>query len=165
MAAFLLSGEILGRRHNLGVAEVGMTVTAFGIGLGIGNLCAGRLRRVCGREEIILVGTTSLLAAAIATFVLFPLSLAGSFGCLIAWGAALGAGAPSGTTILAERARGDKGMVLAFAETFNNVFIFGLLPAASALFDQGNDAGVMAILGVGLSVGAGLTILDASLKR
>ena len=118
-----------------------MTVTAFGIGLGIGNLCAGRLRRVCGREEISLVGTTSLLAAAIATFVLFPLSLAGSFGCLIAWGAALGAGAPSGTTILAERARGDKGMVLAFAETLNNVFIFGLLPAASALFDQGNGCG------------------------
>ena len=81
----LLSGEILGRRHNLGVAEVGMTVTAFGIGLGIGNLCAGRLRRVCGREEISLVATTGLLAAAVATFVLFPLPLAGSFGCLIAW--------------------------------------------------------------------------------
>lgn len=164
VAAFLLSGEILKQRYDLSVAEIGITVTAFGVGLGIGNLSAGWLRRACGREERSLVVITCLLVISVTTFVAVPLPFAGSVSCLILWGAALGAGAPSTTTILAERSGESKGMVLAFAETLNNVTIFSLLPASSMLLDRGDNISVMLVLGVGLFVGVSLTIFDALLR-
>ncbi|MDU2938375.1 MAG: hypothetical protein E7B59_04300 [Enterobacteriaceae bacterium] len=35
VAAFLLSGEMLKQRYHLSVVEIGITVTAFGVGLGL----------------------------------------------------------------------------------------------------------------------------------
>lgn len=51
VAAFLISGEVLRQRYGFGPAEVGVAVSAFGGGLGLGNLSAGGLRKVCGREK------------------------------------------------------------------------------------------------------------------
>ncbi|WP_186156581.1 hypothetical protein [Burkholderia gladioli] len=66
VSAFLLSGEVLRHRYQLDVAQVGMSVTAFGIGLGVGNLSAGRLRRLTGSEECSLIVVTILLTDSIA---------------------------------------------------------------------------------------------------
>lgn len=165
VAAFLLSGEILKQRYDLSVAGIGITVTAFGVGLGIGNLSAGWLRRVCGREERSLIVVTALLVMSITAFVTAPLPFLGAVGCLIVWGAALGAGAPSSTTILAERSGESKGMVLAFAETLNNITIFSLLPATSMLLDRNDNVSVMLVLGVGLFIGVSLTAVDALIVK
>lgn len=61
VSAFLLSGEVLPQRYQLDTAHVGMSVTAFGMGLGIGNLSAGKLRCLTGSEERSLIVVTNLL--------------------------------------------------------------------------------------------------------
>ena len=161
VSAFLLSGEVLRQRYLLDVAHVGMSVTAFGIGLGIGNLSAGRLRRLTGGEERSLIVVTSLLIASVATFNLLPLPVFGALFCLAAWGAALGAGAPSATTVLAERSGQDKGVVLATAETLNNIVILSVVPIASISLASGRTAMATMVFAVGLGVGAALTLYDA----
>jgi predicted MFS family arabinose efflux permease len=89
VSAFLLSGEVLRQRYQLDVVHVGMSVTAFGIGLGIGNLSAGTLQRVTGSEERSLIVVTGVLIASVAAFNLLSLWLFGALVCLAAWGAAL----------------------------------------------------------------------------
>jgi predicted MFS family arabinose efflux permease len=161
VSAFLLSGEVLRQRYQLDVAHVGMSVTAFGIGLGIGNLSAGKLRRLTGSEERSLIVVTSLLIASVAAFNLLPLPVFGALLCLAAWGAALGAGAPSATTVLAERSGHDKGVVLATAETLNNVVILSVVPIASMVLASGTLAMATTVFAVGLGTGAALTLYDA----
>lgn len=161
VSAFLLSGEVLRERYQLDVAQVGMSVTAFGIGLGIGNLSAGKLRRLIGSEERSLVIVTSLLIACVAAFNLLPLPMFGALVCLALWGAALGAGAPLATTVLAERSGRDKGVVLATAETLNNIAILSVIPIASMMLARGSIAMTTAVFAVGLGIGAALTLYDA----
>jgi DHA1 family inner membrane transport protein len=164
VAAFLLSGQVLHLRYGFGASAVGLSVTVFGVGLGIGNISAGRLRRLCGREEVSLVAVTLLLVTAVSSFMLVQLPLAGSLVCLACWGAALGAGAPSSTVVLAARAGVDKGMVLAFAETFNNIAILCSVPLATTRLVEGGPRSAMAVLALGLSLGLALTVLDAVLS-
>ena len=161
VAAFLLSGEVLRQRYHLSPEHVGLSVTAFGVGLGLGNLSAGTLRVRCGSEETALVIVTALLAAAIAAFTLPGLPLPGALLCLAAWGAALGAGAPLATAVLANRSNQDKGMVLACAETLNNVVIMAVVPAASIYIARSQFAAATLIFVVGLSIGASLVLYDA----
>jgi multidrug resistance protein len=161
VSAFLLSGQVLEQRYGFSVAQVGMSVTAFGVGLGIGNLSAGRLRRLFGREERSLVVLTVMLLASITLFMLAPLPLVGALACLAFWGAALGAGAPSSTVVVAARSGPNKGMVLAFAETLNQVAILAIVPFASMrLLHLGVEA-AMLVFAVGLGVGIALTLFDA----
>jgi predicted MFS family arabinose efflux permease len=161
VSAFLLSGEVLRQRYQLDVAHVGMSVTAFGIGLGIGNLSAGKLRGLTGGEERSLIVATTLLIASVAAFNLLSLPMFGALICLAAWGAALGAGAPSATTVLAERSGHDKGVVLASAETLNNIVILSVVPIASMTLASGTIAMATAAFAVGLGIGAALTLYDA----
>ena len=161
VSAFLLSGEVLRQRYQLDVAHVGMSVTTFGIGLAIGNLSAGNLRRLTGSEERSLTVVTSLLFASVAAFYLVSLPVIGALLCLAAWGAALGAGAPSATTVLAERSGHDKGVVLATAETLNNVVILSVVPIASMMLSTGTIAMATAVFAVGLGIGVALTLYDA----
>ncbi len=165
VAAFLLSGQVLQQRYGFGASGVGLTVAAFGIGLGVGNLSAGWLGKLCGREEVSLVAVTLLLVTAIALFMSTPLPLGGSLACLICWGVALGAGAPSSTVILAARADADKGMVLAFAETCNNLAILVAVPLATERLMMHGPRSAMSILAIGLGLGLVLTLLDAVLVR
>ncbi|KGE01789.1 arabinose ABC transporter permease [Achromobacter sp. RTa] len=161
VAAFLLSGEVLRMRYQLDVAHVGLSVAAFGIGLAAGNLCAGTLRRLGSGEERALVITTALLIASVAAFYLLPLPLPGALVCLAAWGAALGAGAPLSTAVLANRSERDKGAVLAAAETLNNVSILSFVPLASPLLAAGSGQLAAGVFLTGLGVGAALTVHDA----
>ena len=161
VSAFLLSGEVLRQRYQLDVAHVGLSVTAFGVGLAIGNLSAGKLRRLTGSEERSLIVVTSLLIASVTAFHLLSLPVFGALVCLAAWGAALGAGAPSSTTVLAERSGQDKGVVLATAETLNNVIILSVVPIASMTLASGTIAMMTAVFAVGLGIGAALTLYDA----
>ena len=165
VSAFLLSGEVLRQRYQLDVAHVGVSVTAFGIGLGIGNLSAGKLRRLTGSEEHSLTVVTSVLIASVAAFYLLPLSIFGALACLAAWGAALGIGAPSATTVLAERSGRDKGTVLATAETLNNVVILSVVPIASVALAGGAIAMAKTVFLVALGVGAAVTLYDALVTR
>jgi predicted MFS family arabinose efflux permease len=161
VSAFLLSGEVLRQRYQLDVAHVGLSVTAFGVGLAIGNLSAGKLRRLTGSEERSLIVVTSLLIVSVAAFHLLSLPVFGALVCLAAWGAALGAGAPSATTVLAERSGNEKGVVLATAETLNNVVILAVVPIASMILATGTIAMATAVFALGLSIGAALTLYDA----
>lgn len=164
VSAFLLSGEVLRERYQLDVAHVGMSATAFGIGLGIGNLSVGRLRRITGSEERSLIVVTSLLIASVSAFYLVPLSLFAALACLAAWGAALGAGAPCATALLAERSGRDKGAVLATAETLNNVVIVSVVPIASLALARGMIVMAAAVFLIVLGVGAALTVCDALIR-
>ncbi|WP_261855970.1 MFS transporter [Vibrio ruber] len=161
VAAFLLSGEILQHRFGYDAAEIGMTVTAFGLGLGLGNLGAGILKKKCRREELSLVVVTTVLMLSVSIFMLVTLSVFGTIICLVAWGAALGAGAPSSTVILAERSAQDKGTVLSFAETMNNIVIFAAIPLASLLLATQGTKEAYTVIAFGLGIGLLLTVTDA----
>jgi predicted MFS family arabinose efflux permease len=165
VSAFLLSGEVLRQRYQLDVAQVGMSVSAFGLGIGIGNVSAATLKRVTGSEERSLIVVVGLLIASVTAFDLLSLPVFGALVCLAAWGVALGAGAPLATTVLAERAGHDKGVVLATAETLNNVVILAVVPLASAALASGGIAVATAVFAVGLSMGAALTIYDALVEH
>ncbi|MDN4574281.1 arabinose ABC transporter permease [Pandoraea cepalis] len=161
VSAFLLSGEVLRQRYQLDVAHVGISVTTFGVGLGVGNLSAARLQRLTGYEERSLIVVTVLLIASVAAFNLLPLPMSGALVCLTLWGAALGAGAPSATTVLADRANSDKGAVLATAETLNNIVILSIVPLASTILASGSIVTATSVFVVALSIGAALTFYDA----
>lgn len=161
VAAFLLSGEVLRLRYGLDVAHVGLSAAAFGIGLAVGNLSAGMLRRLGSGEARALVITTTLLIASVAAFYLMPLPLPAALVCLAAWGAALGAGAPLSTAVLASRSDRDKGAVLAAAETLNNVSILSFVPLAAPLLAVGTGQLAAGVLLIGLGAGAALTVRDA----
>lgn len=163
VSAFLLSGEVLRHRYQFDVAEIGLSTTVFGVGLGIGNLLAGALRRMTGSEERSLVVSTVVLIVSIAAFQVLPLPVGGALLCLAAWGAALGAGAPSATVVLAARSGSDKGVVLATAETLNNVVILVTVPLAAAVAAGGSSAMTMLIFTVELAAGIALTVYDAVL--
>lgn len=165
VSAFLLSGEVLRQRYQLDVAQVGMSVSAFGLGIGIGNVSAATLKRVTGSEERSLIVVVGLLIASVTAFDLLSLPVFGALVCLAAWGVALGAGAFLATTVLAERAGHDKGVVLATAETLNNVVILAVVPLASAALASGGIAVATAVFAVGLSMGAALTIYDALVEH
>ncbi|MBN0632181.1 MFS transporter, partial [Pseudomonas aeruginosa] len=91
---------------------------------------------------------------------LLPLPLPVALFCRGAWGAALGLGAPAGTVVLASRSGPDKGMVLSFAETFNNIAILASVPLAVRLLELQGPPATLWILGIGLGIGAWFTVLD-----
>lgn len=76
-----------------------------------------------------------------------------------------GAGAPSATTILAERSGRDKGVVMVPTETLNNVVILSVAPIASAALASGLIAMATAVFLVGLGIGAALTLYDTLAQR
>jgi predicted MFS family arabinose efflux permease len=161
VSAFLLSGQVLEHRYDFGVAQIGMSVMVFGVGLGLGNLSAGRLRSLLGREERSLVVLTVVLLTSITLFMLVPLPITGALVCLTCWGAALGAGAPLSTVVVAARSGPNKGMALACAETLNQAAILAIVPfALMRLLHIGENA-AMWVFAVGLGVGIVLTLFDA----
>jgi predicted MFS family arabinose efflux permease len=127
----------------------------------VGNLSAGKLRHLIGSEERSLVIVTSHLIACVAAFNLVPLPMFGALVCLALWGAALGAGAPLATTVLAERSGHDKGVVLATAETLNDIAILSVIPIASMMLARETIATATAVFAAGLGIGAALTLYDA----
>ncbi|MGH6836919.1 MAG: MFS transporter [Methylocella sp.] len=160
VAAFLLSGEVLRRRYGFGAAEIGASVSVFGIGLGIGNLAVGRIGRICGRDEVTLMLATLVVAIALTAFMIAPLPFLGSVLSLGIWGAALGLAAPSSAAILAMRAGEDKGMVLATSESLNNLTILVILPIAAVLLASHGIEAAMLVLGTSILIGVGLTVID-----
>ena len=49
VTGYVLAAEVLRNRYGLGVAAVGGAMSAFGVGLAIGNLLAGHARRIFTR--------------------------------------------------------------------------------------------------------------------
>ncbi len=154
------SREVLRQRYGFSTAQIGVSIAAFGVGLAVGNLAAGYLRRYLKRDEDMLLLVLALLVLSMSTFMLLPLPLPVALCCLGAWGAALGLGAPAGTVVLASRSGPDKGMVLSFAETFNNIAILASVPLAVRLLELKGPPATLWVLGIGLGVGAWLTVLD-----
>lgn len=101
-----------------------------------------------------------LIAIAISTFMLAPLSLEGGLACLTMWGAALGVAAPASTAILAKRAGENKGQVLAISESLNNLTILAVLPTAAGQLAVHGATGAMLILALSLTIGLVLSVAD-----
>lgn len=165
VAGFLLSGEVLRRHYDFSPSQVGFAMAVFGVGLGAGNLSAGLWRRYFNRNENLLVCVLLMLALAMSSYMLLPLPLPGALLCLGLWGAALGLGAPVSTVVLANRAGSNKGMVLSFAETFNNITILASIPVTAKLLELAGSAAAMSVLAIGLAIGGSLTVLDSLLSK
>ncbi|WP_416775751.1 MFS transporter [Xenorhabdus budapestensis] len=169
VSAFILTGEVLRRHYDLETDAVGISVSAFGIGLGLGNLSVYFVKRLRIREECMLLLAVITLFAASSAFMLLPLSLFFSLSCLMLWGCALGLAAPVSTSILANRAKRNKGQILAVSESLNNLAILFLLPIATMQLTQHGIATAMIILGSCLIIAIGLILRDflvtASLNR
>lgn len=162
VAGYVFAGEVLRVRYGLDVAAVGIAVSVFGLGLGIGNILAGHASRRYEREENTLAVATVMVAAFMTLFLTTAIGLSAALGCLLAWGAALGIAAPASTAILAQRAGANKGKVLAASESVNNVAVLMLLPvAASASTTDGVTPAAALLGGICLS-GA---ILGATVRR
>nr|WP_272953779.1 MFS transporter [Ensifer canadensis] len=165
VAGFLLAGEVLRLRHGLSVGAVGVSVSAFGLGLAIGNLGIGPVSRLCRKDDVTLVVALALLILAVSTFMLAPLPLAGGLVCLVIWGFALGLAAPASTSMLATRSDSDKGQVLAVSESLNNLAILAVLPIAATQLEVAGTASAMIVLGVSLAASLALTMVDRRFLR
>ncbi|MDX7998501.1 MFS transporter [Xenorhabdus sp. Reich] len=160
VSTFILSGEVLRQHYELGTGAIGISVSAFGIGLGLGNLSVGTVKRLYIRDEWILLLMIILLFSAISAFMLFPFSLLFSLVCLMLFGISLGLAAPISTSILANRAKQDKGQVLAVSESLNNLTILFLLPVTTMLLARHGIAVTIIVLGFCLIMGMGLILKD-----
>ncbi|MBD2796805.1 MFS transporter [Xenorhabdus sp. 18] len=160
VSAFLLAGEVLRHHYDLATGAVGLSVSALGIGLGLGNLSVSIARHLNLREECILLLAIVLLFITCSAFILLPLSLLFSLGCLMLWGYTLGLAAPISTSILANRAKQEKGQILAISESLNNLIILFLLPIATMLLTQHGTTRTTIILGIGFIVAIGLSLID-----
>lgn len=160
VTGFLLAGEVLRQRHGMSTGTVGGLVSAFGVGLGLGNVFVGSVCGLCRRDEIALLLATLLVGCMASAFLLVPLATLGTLLCLAAWGLALGIAAPVSTALLARRAGPDKGMVLALSESLNNMTVLALLPLAAALLVTHGVAAAMWVLGPAFAVGIVLTGAD-----
>ncbi len=165
VAAFGLSGEMLRDRFATDTLQTGLAVTAFGLGLAVGNLSTGLVRRLSHGDERLLVAAVLFLALSFAAFLLLPLPLVGALFCLAFWGIALGFAAPASTALIARWAGTDKGFVLALSESANNIALLSLLTgAAFALQRFGLPAAGM-VLGSGLALGASLLLIDGLVQK
>lgn len=160
VAGFLLAGEVLRQRHGLSVGIVGISVSAFGLGLLLGNLGVGRAVRLFRGDERTLMAALLVLIMAIGTFMIAPLPLEGGLACLTVWGFALGLAAPTSTSMLATRSEDDKGQVLAVSESLNNLTILAVLPVAAMQLEIAGSARTMLVFGVTLAIAVILTIAD-----
>lgn len=99
---------------------VGLSVTAFGVGLAAGNLAIGRLTAWTGRSETVLIFAIALIFVTQSAFLATDPSLGLAIGLLALWGFASGLAASANTAIQASRAGSDAGFVLASSESMNN---------------------------------------------
>ncbi|MCO4865042.1 MFS transporter [Cupriavidus sp. WGlv3] len=162
VAVYVFAGEALRMRYGLEVGAVGIAVSVFGLGLGIGNMLAGHCSRRYQREENTLVLATVVLACSMTFFLTAAIALPVALGCLLVWGAALGIAAPASTAILAQRAGANKGKVLALSESVNNVAVLALLPVAASASATYGVTPAAALLGGICLAGA---ILSATVQR
>lgn len=132
VAGYVFAGEVLRMRYGLEMGAVGIAVSIFGLGLGIGNIFARHASRHFERQETILVLATAVVAASMTLFLTSAIGLLAALGCLLTWGAALGIAAPASTAILAQRAGANKGKILAISESANNLAVLMLLPVAAS---------------------------------
>lgn len=100
------------------------------MGLAVGSLAVDYLRCYLKRDEDMLLLVLVLLMLSMSTFTLLSLPLPIALFHLGVWGIALGLGVPADTVVLASYSGPDKGMVLSFAEMFNNIVILASMPLA-----------------------------------
>ncbi|BET96854.1 MFS transporter [Xenorhabdus taiwanensis] len=160
VSAFILAGEVLRHHYDLGTGAVGISVSVFGLGLGLGNLSVSLVKHLNNRDECALLLAIVLLFITSSVFMLLPISLLFSLACLMLWGYTLGLAAPISTSILANRAKQDKGQILAISESLNNLTILFLLPVATMLLSQYGTTVTMMILGSCFIVAIVLTLKD-----
>ncbi|MBD1226432.1 MFS transporter [Xenorhabdus griffiniae] len=160
VSAFILTGEVLRHHYAMGTGAIGISVSVFGIGLGLGNLSVSIVKHLNIRDECVLLLAIILLFITSSAFMLLPLSLLFSLACLMLWGCTLGLAAPISTSILAKRAKQDKGKILAISESLNNLTMLFLLPVATMLLSQYGTTVTVMILGSGFIVAIVLTLKD-----
>jgi multidrug resistance protein len=160
IAGFLISGEVLRNRYGLSTSMVGLSVTAFGVGLAAGNLAIGRLTAWAGRPETVLIFAIALIFVTQSTFLATDPSLGLAIGLLALWGFASGLAAPANTAIQASRAGSDAGFVLASSESMNNGALLVLAPIVASWIGDGDTINAAILLGVCTLVALGVNLVD-----
>jgi multidrug resistance protein len=165
IAGFLISGEVLRSRYGLSTSMVGLSVTAFGIGLAAGNLAIGRLTTWVGRPETVLIFAIALIFGTQSAFLAIDSSLGLGIGLLALWGFASGLAAPANTAIQASRAGPDAGFVLASSESMNNGALLVLAPVVAGWIGRGDTVGAAILLGACTLAALGINLVDRRLRR
>jgi len=160
IAGFLISGEVLRNRYGLSTSMVGLSVTAFGVGLAVGNLAIGRLTAWAGRPETVLIFAIALIFVAQSAFLATDPGLGFAVGLLALWGFASGLAAPANTAIQASRAGSDAGFVLASSESMNNGALLVLAPIVASWVGGGDTASAAILLGVCTLAALGINLID-----
>ncbi|PHM45364.1 drug-export protein [Xenorhabdus mauleonii] len=160
VSSFILSGEVLRQYYDLTTGAIGMSVSVFGVGLGFGNLATRFVKYLDISNERILLLAIVFIFVTSTIFMLMPISLFFSLACLTLWGCSLGMAAPISTSILASRAKHDKGQVLAVSESLNNLTILFLLPIYTLLLTQYGAAIAVILPGIGFIIGIWLICKD-----
>lgn len=165
VAGFLLAGEVLRLRHDLSTGSVGISISAFGLGLALGNLGVGRVVRLLRGDERTLMFALLLLFIVVGTFLTAPLPLAAGLGCLTLWGFVLGLAAPTSTSILAKRSESDKGQVLSISESLNNLAILAVLPTAATALETAGPGSMMLVFSITFTIAGWFTIADRRILK
>jgi multidrug resistance protein len=160
IAGFLISGEVLRNRYSLSTSVVGLSVTAFGIGLATGNLAIGRLTAWAGRPETVLISAITLILVTQSAFLATEPDLGVAIVLLALWGFASGLAAPANTAIQASRAGSDAGFVLASSESMNNGALLVLAPIVASWVGQSHTVSTAILLGACTLAALGVNLID-----
>lgn len=160
IAGFLISGEVLRSRYGLSTSMVGLSVTAFSVGLAAGNLAIGRLTAWVGRPETVLIFAIALIFVTQSAFLATDPSLGLAIGLLALWGFGSGLAAPANTAIQASRAGSDAGFVLASSESMNNGALLVLAPIVASWIGGGDTINAAILLGGCTLAALGINLID-----
>ncbi|MBL8894920.1 MAG: MFS transporter [Rhizobiales bacterium] len=160
IAGFLISGEVLRNRYGLSTTMVGLSFTAFGVGLAVGNLAIGRLTAWAGRPEIVLIWAIALIFVTQSAFLAIEPSLGVAVALLALWGFASGLAAPANTAVQASRAGPDAGFVLASSESMNNGALLVLAPVVANWAGRADTISAAILLGACTLAALGINLFD-----
>lgn len=113
-----------------------MVISAFGIGLLVGNWQVKSLSKILYNNHQRLLSVVTLMSIAIIVFMIANYSLLIAIVILFIWGNFLGMAAPLSASIIATESGENKGQVLAVSESLNNIVLFTMLPFLSWLLNQ-----------------------------
>ncbi|WP_335674139.1 MFS transporter [Providencia stuartii] len=136
VSVFLLAGEVLRHKFKIDSAVIGMVISAFGVGLLVGNWQVKSLSKILYNNHQRLFAVVTLMSIAIIVFMIANYSLLIAIVILFIWGNFLGMAAPLSASIIATESGENKGQVLAVSESLNNIVLFTMLPFLSWLLNQ-----------------------------
>ncbi|QXH49835.1 MFS transporter [Pseudomonas fakonensis] len=161
----MVSGQLLMADMDFTAQQASKMAWAYVLGMALGNLAAGWVRRRLGRDEDQVLLAVLLLALSVVAFVLLPRTFLVGLLCLGAWGLALGLAVPAGLAVLVGRAGAGTGKVLGWSLMFNALAVAVGLPLAISLLMSVGPALLGAALVAGVGFGLCLAARDWFVTR